>query len=133
MKKLVLTLCVLISIPSIAADRVKAKATTDLLNTYATSSASTTPDKALAFRSNRDNVDDHELFATALMTTTITPTEVIMVRGEALNLTNCSADYGTVTVTPTQIRVLTTKAPIKVLCAEANGIQKVFYTTYKLP
>ena len=133
MKKIILTLCVLLSLPAISADRVKAKATTDLLNTYTTSSASATPDRALAFRSNRDNVDDHETIATPAMTTTITPTEVIMVRGEALNLTNCSADYGTVTVNATQIRVLTTKAPIKVLCAEANGIQKVFYTTYKAP
>jgi hypothetical protein len=131
MKKILATLLILGSMTSFAADRVKAKNMSDLLATYQNPSQSVTPDRVFAFLSDRDDVDAYSLVATPAMTVTVGATTVTFTRGETLSLTNCSADLGTTVVTTTTITVNTNKAPVRVLCSDSTGKNRVFYTTYK--
>lgn len=112
-----------------AANREQARQITDLLNTFVTPSQDTAPNKALLYRSNRDNVDDTQVVSG--LNITITPTTVTIARGETYSLTRCSADYGTAAVSGTNIVVTTTRVPIRVLCSTNDGSLRAFYTTYK--
>lgn len=132
MKKIITIGLILASIGfAQAADKVKAKNMSDLLATYQTPSLSTTPDRVFAFLSDRDDVDTYSLVATPAMTATVGSTTVVFQRGETLGLTNCSCDYGTVSVSTNTITVNTNKVPLNVLCSDSTGKNRVFYTTYK--
>lgn len=122
----------LVTIAAHAADREQARQTTALLSSFVTASQSNTPNKALMYRSGRDNPDDTT--TTSNLTMTKNSTTIVITRGESLVLTRCSADFGTVEVGqpgPTQIRITTDRAPIRVLCTTNDGSQRVFYTTYQ--
>jgi len=129
MKKTFFIILIALSTSVFAQNREQARQITDQLNTFATSSLSTTPNKALLYRSNRDNPDDTTV-ATNLSMNKTTNTLTIT-RGETLALASCSADYGTVAVSGTTLTVTTTRAPIRVLCRTADGVQRAFYTTYQ--
>lgn len=128
MKFLALLMITLASVAN-AANREQARQITDQLNTFATASQSATPNKALLYRSNRDNVDD--TIVTPALNITVAPTQITFARGETLALTRCVADYGTATVSGTNIIVQTTRAPIRVLCSTNDGGLRAFYTTYQ--
>lgn len=111
-----------------AANREQAQAITQQLNTFVAPSQSTTPNKALLYKSNRNNVDDTSV--TTDLTIAIAPTTVTITRGESLALDRCTADYGTATVSGSTIVINTTRVPIRVLCTTADGSLRAFYTTY---
>lgn len=131
MKKLLLGLSLgLIATVALAADREAARQNSALLNSYVTASQSTTPNKSLMYRSGRDNVDDVTI-STGLSLTK-NATTIVITRGENLSLTRCSADYGTVdSPTATTITINSDRAPIRVLCTNSDGSQRVFYTSYQ--
>lgn len=128
MKKLLLVLF-LVATSAQAANREQARQITDQLNTFVTPAQSATPNKALLYRSNRDNVDD--TIVTPALNIVQTPTQITITRGETLALTRCTADYGTATVSGSTIVVATTRAPIRVLCSTNDGGLRAFYTTYQ--
>lgn len=130
MKKILFLMTILTITNVFGADRAKSKTTNDLLTTLQTPSASTSPTNAFLVLSNRDNVDDHSVITTG-MPITITPTSVVITRSDNLNLTNCSADNGVVSVTTTHITIATNTLPTRVLCSEANGVKRAFYTTLR--
>lgn len=129
MKKIILIGMIMLTANVFAANREQAKQITDQLNTFVTPGQSTTPNKGLLYRSNRDNVDDTQVVTNLAIT--VSPTQVIFTRGENLALTRCTADYGTAVVNPTQIIVATTRVPIRVSCSTNDGALRAFYTTYQ--
>ena len=119
-----------------AADRDKARNTSVQLDTYVTPSESTDPDAAFAYRSNRDNVDDHEIFETGLDTSQFNTNQIVRISRDAKDSVLganplCSADFGTVTVDQTHVIVSTAVLPIRIRCTSDNGQHRVFWTTFK--
>jgi hypothetical protein len=115
-----------------AANREQAQAITNQLNGYVAKSQSTTPTKALLYKSNRNNVDDTQVVdnLNIAINGTANPPNVTITRGDGLALDRCTADYGTATVNATQIIIVTTHLPIRVLCSNTDGSLRAFYTTY---
>jgi opacity protein-like surface antigen len=138
MKKILLmTLSLLVVTSSAyAADRVKAKATTDLLNTFVTKSASTTPDRALYYQSDRDDVDNHAVTSGLTITINSTANTVLINRTDSNTFTSCTADYGSVssinnTTNPKTLTIASDRLPLRVFCTTADGKTRGFFTTYK--
>lgn len=147
MKKIVtLALIGLIGLGSVAhaANREQAQAITNQLNGFVSKSQSTTPTKALLYKSNRNNVDDTQVVENLnlVINGTANPPNVMIVRGDGLALDRCTADYGTASVGPAPsgiagiaqgtavITIVTTHLPIRVLCSNADGSLRAFYTSY---
>lgn len=118
-----------------AADRVKAKATTDLLSTFVTKSQSTTPDKALYYESDRDDVDNHSTTPNLSIVINSTANTIEVSRTDTRDWSNCSADYGTVTISnntsPRKITINSDRKPVRAFCSTADGKTRGFFTTYK--
>ena len=132
MKKLVNSLMIIglmVSSVAYAANREQARQITDQLNTFVAPSQDTAPNRALLYKSNRNNVDDTTV--TTNLAITVTPTTVTITRADGISLDRCSADFGTATVSGTTIVVNTTRLPIRVLCSNTDGSLRAFYTTYK--
>lgn len=115
-----------------AANREQAQAITNQLNALVAKSQSTTPTKALLYKSNRNNVDDTQVIENLnlVVNGTANPPNVTITRGDGLALDRCTADYGTATVNATQIIIVTTHLPIRVLCSNSDGSLRAFYTSY---
>lgn len=136
MRILVLILC--LGFFSFGADRDKARATSTLLDTYVVSSQSTTPDAGLAYRSDRDDVDNHEVFTTTLDTSQFATNQLVSfardpkdaVLGDVAT-TACTGDFGNVTVSLGQITISTIVLPVRIRCTSQDGKHRVFWTTYK--
>ena len=135
MKYLLAMTLILGSLTASAADRVKAKNTTDLLSTFVTKSQSTTPDKALYYESDRDDVDNHSVTSGLNIVINSTANTIEIQRTDTKSFTNCSADYGTVVITdtgsPKKVTVNSDRKPIRVHCATSDGKTRGFFTTYK--
>ena len=133
MKKITMIVLMIMALPSFAADRDRARQITQQLNNFVTPSQSTTPNKALLYRSSRDNVDDTTVETGNTMA--IGPTSVKITRGEALALSRCTSDFGTANLITEagvpKIEILTTRVPLRVLCSTADGAQRAFYVTYQ--
>lgn len=133
-----------ISSVAYAANREQAQAITNQLNGFVSKSQSTTPTKALLYKSNRNNVDDTQVVTnlTLVINSTANPPNVMIVRGDGLLLDRCTADYGTasvgaapagisgITAGTAVITIVTTHLPIRVLCSNADGSLRAFYTSY---
>jgi hypothetical protein len=147
MKKIMsLTVLGLILATSVAqaANREQAQAITNQLNGFVAKSQSTTPTKALLYKSNRNNVDDTQVVENLnlVVNSTANPPNVMIVRGDGLLLDRCTADYGTaqpasapagitgIAQGTSIITVVTTHLPIRVLCSNADGSLRAFYTSY---
>lgn len=124
-------LLVLFSVSAHAANKEHAQEITQELQKWVTPSQSATPDKALLYRSNANNVDDTSV--STGISLNVANGVVEITRGETLSLTKCSADYGPVTIEPTKLKVATTHLPVRVLCSTQDGGLRAFYTTYKQP
>lgn len=137
MKKFgLITLFLSLTLTSYAADRDKARNISNQLDSYVTKSEATDPDRAVAYRSNRDNVDDAEVFETTIDTTQFTSNQIVKFTRDAKDSVlggnpRCSGDYGEVTLNATEVIVTTARLPIRVLCTSDNGQHRVFWTTYK--
>lgn len=132
----IFTFLMLFAVEGYSADRAKALAITNQLNTYTVSSQSSSPNKAFAFRSNRDDVDDAEVFEANIDTSTYLSNQTITITRDAKDAvldagTSCNADYGTVTVNGTDIVVTTIQLPVRVFCASSTGADRVFWTTFQ--
>lgn len=118
-----------------AADRVKAKATTDLLNTFVTKSQSTTPDRALFYESDRDDVDNHQVTSGLTISIDSVQNKVFINRTDTQDYTSCTADYGSVTIdnTPSARTLVidSDRLPLRVFCTNVSGKMRGFFTTYK--
>lgn len=129
MKKILISLLLstcLFSTQSYAVDRAHAKALTEILQNTLAATNSVTPNKAMAYLSDRDDVDNSSIVQNLAFT--YNSTSATFTRGESLALTNCSGDKGLVSVTATTIVMATTSAPpFRVLCSDAGGKHRVAY------
>lgn len=135
--KTLLVLSVLLTASmSMAQDRAKALATTNLLQGLVTASQSTTPNRAFGYWSSATNVDDHGVVQ-ALTINTSAPNQLIITRGAELQaggqiaIASCSADFGSVTFNATTITINSDRRPLRVRCVNADNSRRVFYTTYQ--
>ncbi len=134
-KTLLIILAVLAGTTAHAADRVKAKATTDLLNTFVTKSQSTTPDRSLFYESDRDDVDNHRVEQALTIAIDSVNNKVTINRIDTQDYTACTSDYGSVTIVNTsgarKLEIASDRLPLRVFCTNLSGKMRGFFTTYK--
>ena len=136
MKKIMLLLLVLgLTAGNVfAADKEKARNITNQLNEWIEPQKSTTPNAAILYISNANNVDDTQFVTQVpLLDNDIVDGKIIIQRPteERLPLTRCNVDLGTAQAfldgNP-RIEVETTALPVRVFCATDDG-RRAFYTT----
>lgn len=131
---LILVLLSTIFNTAFAADKEKARNITNQLNQWIEPQKSTTPNAAILYISNANNVDDTQ-FVTAvpLLDNDIVDGQIVIQRPteERFALTRCNVDLGTAQPfldgNP-RIVVNTTSLPVRVFCSTDDG-RRVFYTT----
>lgn len=141
MKTLMIIILLSLSANIFAADKIKHKQMNDFLNDSFLATKSTTPNKALVYFSNDLNPDaigsaivaidsadvsDGQLIITRPTTSTNLQIPPATITGTTL--TSCQADFGEVTITPTQLIVYTDRLPVGIKCI-GSGNMRMFFTT----
>ena len=138
MKSFITIVALIMSVSSFAVDKEKSKQTSNKLAEYLARSASTTPDKAFCYISDRDDPDDHEVQETTIDSADVTDGKIIITRctktstGVKIPLTNCDVDKGTADLpNNNEIHVSTDRLPIRIKCVGDNGKHREFYKTFQ--
>lgn len=143
MKTLFISFLILASSFAHSADKQLHKDMNAWLNSKFLATQSTTPNKALVYISNDTNADFIGKQIVAIDSPDVTDGQIVItkpttsidkqipdatVASISSSLTSCQANFGEVTITPTQLIVYTDRLPISILCKGTGGM-RMFFTT----
>lgn len=132
MNKIILFFLIINSSYLYAVDKPLAVQMSQLTSSYAPKMKSVSPDKGVVFISSRVDPDYMDVKEVVL---TINPTQVIferVVSPKRKNITDCSSETNQgVTVVGTQIRIATTRVPVRIICYGDSQNYREVYSTFK--
>ena len=137
MKYFIILIALLSSTVFGAADKAIHREMTDYLNSKALTLESTSPNGALVYISERDNVNgidasevyiDNSDVSDGEVRITI-PTTTVFNRVALQSISTCEADYGEVYIQPTVLIVKTDRLPVRVTCKSQDKSYSESYKT----